>query len=80
MAQQQPLNQPNRLAEVIELAKHFETYEEARRAIARLGAEDRAAALRRALGIGADSRSVVVAALIVHTEPHLLDHLHKHER
>ena len=75
MAQQLNTDRPNRLAEVIELARYFETFEEARRTIARLGAEDRAAALQQALGMDADSRSVVVAALIVHSEPRLLDSL-----
>jgi hypothetical protein len=57
------------------LARHFQIYSEACRVVARLDAEARSAALERALHGAADPRDVVVAALIVQSEPRLLDGL-----
>jgi hypothetical protein len=55
-------------ATVMALARHFQMYEEARSAIERLDAAERAAALRRGLRSDADPRSIVLAALIVHMQ------------
>ena len=63
------------LHNVIALARDFAIYEEARRSIGRLHPDQRVAALIRGLRDDADSRSVVIAALIVHAEPALLDGL-----
>ena len=66
---QQPHQDP--AATVMALARYFEVYEEARLAIGRLSPAERAAALRRGLRSDADLRSVVAAAMIVHTQPSL---------